>query len=197
MSHRPDTSSSQPRFTTWLRQEISMPSTSSSHLRLHYSSHRVAPSKTQVGSNLALHHPGNPRACIPSGQLQTTSEHHYPVHAELILYRGQRLVVSGHSQSLQLTGLGKSLPSICQQQPRLNYKKTAYSAHTNGAPGVPSLGDRRDCATEPYRTPTTVSHNTKTRSQSSSASYIETNTGGWQNEKTNAQMNRSKLQKKN
>ena len=33
------------------------------------------------------------------------------------------MVVSGHSQSFQLTGLGKSLSLICQQQPRLNYKR--------------------------------------------------------------------------
>ena len=55
------------------------------------------------------------------------------------------MVVSGHSQSLQLTGLGKSLPLICQQQPRLNYKRRIYSAHTEGTPSVPSLGDRGGC----------------------------------------------------
>ena len=33
------------------------------------------------------------------------------------------MVVIGHSQSLQLTGLGKSLPLIFQQQPRLNCRK--------------------------------------------------------------------------
>ena len=163
MSSRPSTSSTQPRFTTCIHLGISKTSTSRSHLRLLYSSGRVAPSKTQVGSNLALHHPGNPRACIPSGQLQTTSEHHYPVHAELILYRGQRLVVSGPSQSLQLTGLGKSLPWVCQQQPRLNSKRRVYSAHTKGVPQVPSLGDGGGCAPGPYRTPTTLGHTTKTQ----------------------------------
>ena len=35
---------------------------------------------------------------------------------------------NGHSQSLQLTGLGKSLPLTCQQQPRTNYKRRVYSA---------------------------------------------------------------------
>ena len=30
---------------------------------------------------------GNNRACAPSGQLQTTSEHHHPVPASLILQR--------------------------------------------------------------------------------------------------------------
>ena len=51
------------------------------------------------------------------------------------------MVVSGHSQLLQLTGLGKSLPLTCQQQPRLNYKRRVYSAHTKDTLQVPSLGD--------------------------------------------------------
>ena len=38
-------------------------------------------------------------------------------------------MVSDHSQSLQLTGLGNYLPLICQQQPKLNYKRRVYSAH--------------------------------------------------------------------
>ena len=59
-----------------------------------------------MGAGIGLHHLGNPRANAPSGQLQSTSEHHHPVPVQLlILHRGQRLVVSGHSQSLQLTGL--------------------------------------------------------------------------------------------
>ena len=84
--------------------------------------------KTQVGADLGLHHPRNPRACAHSGQLQITSKHHHPAPAQLILNRGQRVVASGHSQSLQLTGLDKSFPLTCQQQPRLNYKKRVYSA---------------------------------------------------------------------
>ena len=97
-------SGSQTRFTAWLHLGISKPHTSSHHLRLLYSSGRVAPGKTQVGADLGLHHPGNPRANAPSGQLQSTSEHHHPVPVQLlILHRGQRLVVSGHSQSLKLT----------------------------------------------------------------------------------------------
>ena len=48
------------------------------------------------------------------------------------------MVVSGHSQSLQLTGLDKFLPLICQQQPRLNYKRRVYSAHTEGALECPA-----------------------------------------------------------
>ena len=110
---RPGTSSSQLRFTAWLRLGISKPRTSSSHLRLLCSSGKVAPGKTQVGADLVLYHPGNPRGSKPSGQLHTTSEHHCPVPAQLIYQGGQRLGVSSHCQSLQLTGLGKSLPLIC------------------------------------------------------------------------------------
>ena len=39
------------------------------------------------------------------------------------------MVVSGRSQSLQLTGLSKCLPFSYQQQLRLNYKRRMYSAH--------------------------------------------------------------------
>ena len=130
------TNSSQPRFTAWLCLGTSKPSTSSSHLRLLYSSGRVALGKTQVGADLGLHHPGNPRASTPSGQLQTTLEHHYPAPAQLILHGGQRLVVSGHSQSLQLNGLGKSLTLTYQQQSRLSYKGRLYSAHMKGVAWV-------------------------------------------------------------
>ena len=138
-----------------------------SHLRLLYRSGRVAPSKTQVGADLGLHHLGNPRASTPSGQLQTTIlEHHHPAPAQLILHRGQRLVVRGHRQSLQLTGLGKFLPLTCQEQLRLNYKRRVYSVHMKGTPRVHSMDDRGVCATGPYRTPTTLAHTTKTQSQS-------------------------------
>ena len=37
--------------------------------RVFYSSGRVAPGKTQVGAELGLHHLGNSRASVPSGQL--------------------------------------------------------------------------------------------------------------------------------
>ena len=130
---QPGPSSSQPISTVWLCLGISKPSTSSSHLTLFYSSGRVALGKTQVGADLGLHHSGNPRASIPSRQLQTMSEHHHLAPTQLILHGWQRLVVSGHSQSLELTGLGKSLPLTCQQQSRLNYKRKVYSAHMKGA----------------------------------------------------------------
>ena len=163
-----DTSSRQPRLTAWLCLGVSKTSTSSRHLRLLYSSGRVALGKTQVGADLGLHHSGNPRASIPSRQLQTMSEHHHLAPTQLILHGWQRLVVSGHSQSLELTGLGKSLPLTCQQQPRLNYKRRVHGAHTKGTPWVPTLGNRGGCATRPYRTPTTLGNTTKTWSQSSS-----------------------------
>ena len=134
MSPRPGTSSSQSRFTGWLCLGISEPSTSSNHLRLLYTLGRVALGKTQVGADLGLHHSENPRAIAPSGQLQTLLEQHHPAPAQLILHRGWRLVFSGHSQSLQLTGLGKSLLLTCQQQPRLNYKRRVYSANMKGTP---------------------------------------------------------------
>ena len=133
VSPRPGASSSQSRSTAWPHLRISKPSTSSSHLRLLYSLGRVAPGKNTGGADLGLYHLGNPRACTPSGQLQTTLEHHHSAPAQLILHGGQRLVVSGHSQSLQLTDLSKCLPLICQQQPRLNYKRV-YSTHMEGVP---------------------------------------------------------------
>ena len=81
-------------------------------------------------------------------------EHHHPAPAQLILHGGWMFVVSSHSQSLQLTGLSKSLPLICQQQSRLNYKRKVYSANMEVAPQVPSLGGRGGSATRLYRTPT-------------------------------------------
>ena len=156
---------------------MSTPSTSSSHLRLPYSSCNMTLGKTQMKTDHGLHHLGKPRACTPSGQLQTTLEHHHPAPAQLTLHRGWRVVVSGHNQSLQQTDLCKSLPLTYQQQVRLNYKRRVYTAYTEGTPWVPSLGDRRGCATGPYRTPTILGHTTKTRNHSSSTQYIETNTG--------------------
>ena len=40
-------------------------------------------------------------------------------------------------------------------------------SETKDTPEVPSFGGRGGCATGPYRTPTTLGHATKTRSQSS------------------------------
>ena len=91
---RPTTSSSQPRFTAWLHLRIPKPSTSSSHLSFLYNSGRVALAKTKVGADLGLHHPGNHRACTPSGQLPTTLENHPPISAQLILHGWQGLVVN-------------------------------------------------------------------------------------------------------
>ena len=49
----------------------------------------MAAGKTQVGVDLGLHHPGNPRASSPGGQLQTMSEYHHPAPAQLILQRAE------------------------------------------------------------------------------------------------------------
>ena len=115
--------------------------------------------KHKWGADFSLHYPENPRASAPSGQLETKSEHHHPAPAQLILHGGRRLVISCHSQCLQLTGLGRSLPLICQQQPSLLTR--GESAHTKGAPRVLSFSDRGGCATVPYRTPTALGHSTK------------------------------------
>ena len=106
----------------------------------------------------------------------------YRFKQQLYKYRGhlawqhsfKRDLVS--SQPLKLTSPRKSLPLICQQPRRLNYNRRVCSAHTTGASQLPTLDDRGGCATGPYRTPTTLSHTTKTGSHSSST-YIETNTG--------------------
>ena len=75
------------------------------------------------------------------------------------------MVGGGHSQSLQLSGLGKSLPLTCQQQPNINYKRRVYSAQRKGTSQVPSLSDRGGCATGPYKTPTSLGQNTKMESK--------------------------------
>ena len=129
---RPSTNSSQPRLTAWLCLGISK--TPAQGVTILHCFRRTVPGKTQVAAALGLHHLGNSRACVPSRQLQTTSEHYHPAPVQFILHRGQRLVVNGHSQSLQLTGLGKSCPFTCQEQPRLNYKRRVYSAHMKDAP---------------------------------------------------------------
>ena len=90
--------------------------------------------KTKVGADLGLYYLGNLRACTPSGQLQTLTEHRHPAPAQLILHRQWRLVVSSQSQSVQPTDLSTSLPLIYQQQPSLKYKRRVYSAHMKGAP---------------------------------------------------------------
>ena len=95
---RPSTSSNQPRFIAWLHLGSSKTSTSSCHLRLLYSSYRVALGRIQMKADLGLHHPGNLRAFTPSGRLQTTLEHHHPVPAQLTVHRWQSLVVSQWSQ---------------------------------------------------------------------------------------------------
>ena len=55
-----------------------------------------------------------------------------------------------------------------QEEKGIKKMRRVYPAHMEGAPQVPSLGDRGGCATGHYRTPTTLGHTTKTWSQSSS-----------------------------
>ena len=43
---------------------------------------------------------------------------------------------------MHVTGLGKSLPLICQEQLRLKYKRRVYSAHMKDTAQVPSMDDR-------------------------------------------------------
>ena len=136
--------SSQPRLTALLPLGISKSSISSSiYLRLIYSSGWMAPGKTQVGADLGLHNLGNPKAKAPSGP---------PSLCPCTADPPQRAEVCGQwSQpiSLQLTGLGKSLPLNSQQQPRVIYTRRVYSAHRKGTPQIPSLGDRGGCASGP------------------------------------------------
>ena len=107
------TSSSQLWIIVWLAWKPQSPAQVGAICRLLCCSGWVALGRTQVVADPGLQHLGNSRACIPSGQLQTMLEHHLPAPAQLILHGGWRLVVSGHSQSLQLTGLGKFLPLTC------------------------------------------------------------------------------------
>ena len=170
------TRSTWPLFTDWSWLGTSKPSTSSSRVQIMYSLCHVVPERTQAVTDGGLHLLGNPKACAPSGELQTTSEHHHSTTPtndtlkvwaqqipepwwskysvewappQLILHGGWRLVVSGHSQCLQLTGLGKSLPFMCQQQSRLNYKRRMYSVHMEDAPLKLSLGDKEAVPLDP------------------------------------------------
>ena len=140
MSPRPSTSNSQTRFTAWLHlgspnpaQIAAISDCFTAQAEWPWAKHRWELTLAYTSwETLGPAHPVDsyrPQGAPP------------PCPAQLILHRGQRLVLSSYSQSLQLTGLGKSLPLICQQQPRVNYKSRVYSAHTKGAPQVPSMGD--------------------------------------------------------
>ena len=124
--------------------------------------------KHRLWQNLACTTQETSGSTHPVDSYRPLSERHHPAPAQLILHVGWRFVVCGPSQSLQLTGLGKSFALICQQQPRLNYKRRVYSVHMECAPQVPSLGDRGSCATGPYRTSTILGYTTKTGTHSSS-----------------------------
>ena len=133
---RPGISNSQPRFTAWLHLRTSMPSTSSSHLKLLYSSCKVADHRW--GLTLACTTWKPQSLCT-----QSTATDHVrtqppcPCMANL----PWRVEVGGqcHSQYLKLTGLGKSLPLTCQQQSKLNYKRRVHPTHMKEPFQVPSL----------------------------------------------------------
>ena len=117
-----------------LHVRIFKPSTSSSHLRLLCSSFRVALGRTQVEDDLSLHHPEKLRAYTPSGQLKTTLKHHHPTPAQLILQGQRKLVVSVHSQSLQLTGLyipPIDLPTATKAQLQEKGVLSPHKGHTS------------------------------------------------------------------
>ena len=57
------------------------------------------------------------------------------------------------------------------------------------------MGDRGGCAPEPYRTPTTLGHATKTQSHNSSTSYIDTKTRSLP--KTRRQRNMAQMKEQN
>ena len=96
-----------------------------------------------MGADLGLHHLGNLRASAPSGQLQTTSEHHHPA-CPCTADPPRRAEAGGQwSQPVLAAGLGKSLSLIYQQQTRLNCKRRVYSAHMKGTARVLSLSDSK------------------------------------------------------
>ena len=145
---RPSTNSSQPRLTVQHYLGIFKPSKGRSHLRLLYTSCRVTPGKTQVGTDLACTTQETPEPVHPvdtyrPGQSTTT----------LPLHNWSFVEAEAGGQwtqpALAADSLGKSLPLTCQHQSRFNYKKRVYSAHMKGTHQVPSLGDRGDCATGP------------------------------------------------
>ena len=97
---RPSTSSSQPRFKLCFTWESPSPAKVATISDCFIVQAEWPQTKIQVGADLGLYQLGNPRACAPSGKLQTMLEHHHPAPAQLILHRGQRLVVSGQNLSL-------------------------------------------------------------------------------------------------
>ena len=129
MSPRLSTGSSQLRFTAWLCLGISSPAQVAAISGCFIAQSGWPWAKHRWGLILAWPTQENPGASPPSGKLQTMSEHLHPAPTQLILHGGWRLVVSGHSQCLQLTSLGKSYPLTYQQQSRLNYKRRLPSAH--------------------------------------------------------------------
>ena len=75
-------------------------------------------------------------------------------------------MVSDPSQSLQLTGLGKSptnLPTAIKVQLQMEGVLSPHKGHISST----QLEGQEDCATRPYRTPTALGHATNTGRHSS------------------------------
>ena len=159
------TSSSQPRFTVWLCLGISKPCTSSSHLRLLYNSCRVAPERIQVGDDIGLYYL-KPQSL--STQWTATDHGGAPPPCPCTADPLQRAEVGGHSQSLKLTGLRKSLPLTCQQQSGSTTTGGCTQSIQREHLKCAGLDDREGCATGPYKIPAILGHTTKTGSHSSS-----------------------------
>ena len=125
---RPGTNSSQTRVTAWLHLGNSKPIQGTAisscfvvHAGWSWEEHRW---ELTLACTIQL----TPGSVYPM-------DSHRPLGAppffscKLILHGGWRMVVSSHSQSLQLTGLSKYLPLTCQQQSSINYKRMMYSSH--------------------------------------------------------------------
>ena len=69
-------------------------------------------------------------------------------------------MISGHSQSLQLIGLGVN-PTDVPTAIKAQLQEEGVHNSMGVATQVPSLDDRGGCATGCYRTPTTLGHSTK------------------------------------
>ena len=148
-------SSRQIKFTTWFHLGISKPSTSSSHLRLLYSSGWLPREKHRWRLTVACTTQETPG---PGHPVDSYSRAPPPCPCTADPPRRTEVGAQWSQPILAADCLGKSLHLIYQQQPKLNYKRRVYSAHMKGTSQVPSLGDRGVCATGPYRIHTELGH---------------------------------------
>ena len=167
---RPSTRSSQSRSTAWLFTWESPSPAQVAAISDCFIVHAEWPQAEHSGDWFQPALPRKPQSLCT----QWTATHHVealpPCPCTADPPQRVEVGVSGHSQSLQLTGLGKYLPLTCQQHQRTTTRRgrRVYSAHMKGTSRVSSLGDRGSCATGPCRTPTTLGYTTKTWNHSSS-----------------------------